>query len=96
MTVDGSAAVGILLVHNDCYHKWVGGCHSTTGWTSYQDTLAKWVESMEEGEFDRFEFHVEVPEQGSFNMELAFFCNQYWDNNDGQNHVVSGTMLWVN
>ena len=95
MTVDGSAAVGTLLVCNDCYHKWVGGRHSTTGWASYQDTLAEWVESVEEGEFDRFEFHVEVPEQGSFHMELAFFCNQYWDNNDGQNHVVSRTMLWV-
>ena len=96
MTVDGSAAVGTLLVRNDCYHKWVGGRHSTTGWASYQDTLAEWVESVEEGEFDRFEFHVEVPEQGSFHMELAFFCNQYWDNNNGQNHVVSRTMLWVN
>ena len=95
MTVDGSAAVGTLLVRNDCYHKWVGGRHSTTGWASYQDTLAEWVESVEEGEFDRFEFHVEVPEQGSFHMELAFFCNQYWDNNGGENHVVSRTMLWV-
>ena len=94
MSVDGGAVVGSLVVCNDCYFKWVGVRHSVTDWTSHQDTQAQWVESLEVGELDRFEFRVALPESGSYRMELAFFCNQYWDNNEGENHVVSCNMLW--
>ena len=93
-TADGRTVMGLLLVRNDCYKKRVGARHSATGWANYQDTLAKWVESVEDGEFDRFEFRVEVPGGGgNYHMELAFFCNQYWDNNEGKNHVVSCTVF---
>ena len=94
MSVDGGVVVGSLVVRTDCYFKWVGVRHSDTDWTSHQDTQAQWVESLEEGELDRFEFRVVLPESGSYRMELAFFCNQYWDNNEGENHVVSCNMLW--
>ena len=90
---DGKAAVGTVLVRNDCFEKRVGVRHSSNGWASYQDTLTQWVETVMDGEFDRFQFRVEVPERGDYHMELAFFCNQYWDNNGGKNHVVSCTMF---
>ena len=89
---DGTAAIGTVLVLNECYFKHVGVRHSTNAWVSYQDTPAEWVESIEEGEFDRFKFNVSLP-QGSYRMELAFFCNQYWDNNNSENHIVSCTIF---
>ena len=93
-TQDGTAAVGTILVRNDCYTKNVGARHSTDSWASFQDTPAEWVEEgvEGEGEVDRFQFRVPLPE-GSYHMELAFFFNEYWDNNDDDNHVVSCTIF---
>ena len=91
-TRDGTAAVGTVLVCNECHEKHVGVRHSSNSWASYHDTAAEWVETIEGGDFDRFKFNVNLP-QGSYHMELAFFCNQYWDNNDEKNHSISCTIF---
>ena len=91
-THDGTAAVGTVLVRNECHEKHVGARHSSNSWASYHDTAAEWVETIEGGDFDRFKFNVNLP-QGRYHMELAFFCNQYWDNNNEKNHIISCTIF---
>ena len=94
-TDDGCAVVGTLIVRNDHYVKQVGARYSLNDWTTHNDSLGEWVEIIDDGEFDRFSFSVELPETGSYYMELAFFYDyHYWDNNNEQNHVVSCKMLW--
>ena len=90
-STDGREVVATVLVLNECYVKHVGGRHSITGWTSYKDTLAQWVESVDMGKYDRFRLEINLEEVESYRMELALFCNQHWDNNEGRNHVVSYT-----
>lgn len=90
-STDGREVVATILVLNECYVKRVGGRHSITGWTSYKDTLAQWVESVDMGKYDRFRLEINLEEVESYRMELALFCNQHWDNNEGRNHVVSYT-----
>ena len=69
-TKDGTAAVGTILVRNECYAKNVGARYSTDHWASFQDTPAQWVEGVEGGEVDRFEFCVPLPE-GSYLMDSS-------------------------
>ena len=89
---DGRAVVGTVLVRNDRYEKEVGIRHSSNTWKTFEDTRAQWVETVEGGAFDRFEFSVDLPEE-SFYMELAFHYYQMWDNNNGQNYSVSCTIF---
>ena len=90
---DGSAVVGTVLVRNVSFQKCVGARHSITGWETFEDTHALWVESIEDGMYDRFQFQIDVPGVESYRMELAFYYNKYWDNNEGRNHVVSCQIL---
>ena len=90
----GTEASGTILVRNDYYIKSVGARHTTDDWTTYKDTFAQWLESVEGGKYDRFQFTVELPETGNYKMELTFFYDHlHWDNNFGNNHIVSSRML---
>ena len=92
---DGSVLVGTIIVRNNNFEKVVGARHSLTGWATYTDTIGQWMETLEGEEFDRFQFSVNLPDKGSYYMEIAFFYDYvYWDNNDRQNHVVYCKMLW--
>ena len=90
---DGCSVVGTVLVRNESFQKCVGARHSITGWETTEDTHAQWVESIEDGMYDRFQFQIDVPAVESYRMELAFYYNEYWDNNEGRNHVVSCQIL---
>ena len=85
-TQDSREVFGTILVRNDCYEKEVGIRHSSNAWKTFEDTRAQWVETVEGGAFDRFEFSVDLPEE-SFYMELAFHYYQMWDNNNGHNYI---------
>ena len=93
MTQDGSAVVGSILVRNECYEKQVAVRHSSNAWRTFEDTPAEWVESVENEAMDRFKFHVELPD-GSYSVEMAFSFNEnYWDNNNTHNYIVSCTIF---
>ena len=92
LTQDGSAAVGTILVLNECYEKEVAVCHSANEWKTFDDTSAEWLETVEGGAVDRFKFCLELP-KGQFSLELAVSFNQKWDNNDCNNYCISCTML---
>ena len=92
LTQDGSAAVGTILVLNECYEKEVAVHHSANEWKMFDDTSAEWLETVEGGAVDRFKFHFDLP-KGQFSLELAVSFNQKWDNNDCNNYYISCTML---
>ena len=89
-TEGGSSLLGTVLVVNECYKKTVAVRHSCDDWDTFEDTQAQWVETIENGALDRFQFRVKLPE-GSYSMEFALSFNDKWDNNDSQNYCVSCT-----
>ena len=89
-TQDGTALVGTVVVRNECYKKDVFVHHTSNAWQTYEDTLAKWMETLEGGTLDRFSFLVPLPE-GSYSIEFALSFNEKWDNNNGQNYSVTCT-----
>ena len=69
LTQDGSAAVGTILVLNECYEKEVAVRHSANEWKIFDDTSAEWLETVEEGQstdssstliFPRDNFHLNL------------------------------------
>ena len=70
MTQDGSGVIGTILVHNECYEKHVAVRRTSNDWKMFQDTSAQWLETVEEGAVDRFQFHMEIPD-GEFSMQFA-------------------------
>ena len=88
LTEHGSAVIGTILVRNECYEKHVSVRHTANGWQTFQDTSAQWIETVEGGAVDRFQFHLEIPD-GEFSMEFAISFNEKWDNNEGKNYSLS-------
>ena len=90
-TPDRRAVVGTVIVHNECYKKSVGARYTVNGWENYSDSTAQWVETIEEGRFDRFKVCVDLPldqRENSQVMEVAFYFGHHWDNNGGKNYSV--------
>ena len=52
---------GILVV-NECYEKTVAVRHSCDDWDTFEDTPAHWVETIQDGTLDRFQFCVKLLE----------------------------------
>ena len=90
-TKDGGSLIGTILVVNECYEKTVAVRHSCDDWDTFEDTPAHWVETIQDGTLDRFQFCVKLLER-SYSMELALSFNEKWDNNNSQNYCVSCTI----
>ena len=88
LTEQGSAVIGTILVRNECYEKHVSVRHTANGWQTFQDTSAQWMETVEGGAVDRFQFHLDIPD-GEFSMEFAISFNEKWDNNEEKNYSLS-------
>ena len=92
LTQDGSGVIGTILVCNECYEKHVAVRHTSNDWKTFQDTSAQWMETVEGGAVDRFQFYLEIPD-GEFSMEFAISFNEKWDNNEGKNYSISCTVF---
>ena len=88
LTRNGSAVIGTILVRNECYEKRVAVRHTANDWQTFQDTSAQWMETVEGGTVDRFQFHLEIPD-GEFSIKFAISFNEKWDNNEGKNYSLS-------
>ena len=95
--VDDGTLLGTILVRDEGYKKDVAVRHSTDSWTTFVDIPARWLESVEGGEFNRFEFIVSIP-RGDFTMKMAFSCNgRWWDKSDDctvSSHKVFSRQLY--
>ena len=70
LTEDGCGFEGTVVVRNDKFDKCVSARYTNNNWVTYQDILAEWMETIKEGEFDRFKFVIPVGEEGDSKMEI--------------------------
>ncbi|XP_031560290.1 protein phosphatase 1 regulatory subunit 3C-like [Actinia tenebrosa] len=90
----GFAVTGTVLVKNICFAKDVTVRYSTDNWKTYKDVWADYVNQLDGGKEDRFQFRIyllhSIHAGSSFEFAVRFRAGQtqYWDNNDNENYRV--------
>lgn len=88
----GFAMVGTVKVKNIAFAKEVTARYTVDGWNSYRDVWADYVPKSSDGETDRFQFRISIPQDLDVGGKLEFairYCTagkEYWDNNFNRNY----------
>ncbi|KAL6308684.1 putative phosphatase regulatory subunit-domain-containing protein, partial [Sparassis latifolia] len=96
LSQDGTAAHGRVRVRNIAFEKWVAVRFTFDWWQTTSEVTAKYFESLESGEFDRFTFTIRLNDMLARIEEKTLFLalryrvvgQEMWDNNDGSNYQV--------
>jgi len=87
VTVNTDSITGYVRVANTSYVKRVAARYTMDKWKDYLEVEAEWIESVEDGEMDRFIFTLPalaLPGELSF----AVRYNDYWDNDEDRNYTI--------
>jgi protein phosphatase 1 regulatory subunit 3A/B/C/D/E len=90
----GFAVTGTVLVQNICFAKDVTVRYSMDNWKTFKDVWADYVNQLEGGKMDRFQFRIyllhNIDAGSSFEFAVRFRAGQakYWDNNEDRNYRV--------
>lgn len=94
---DGTSMVGRVRVRNLAFEKWIAIRFTCDGWQTTSEVAAKYVESLEAGKHDVFQFTVRLNDMmGRIEEKAMLLAVRYsvigremWDNNGGENYKVS-------
>lgn len=90
----GFAMVGTVKVKNIAFAKEVTARYTVDGWNSYRDVWADYVPKSSDGQTDRFQFRISIPQDLDVGGKLEFairYCTagkEYWDNNLKRNYCA--------
>lgn len=90
----GFAMVGTVKVKNIAFAKEVTARYTVDGWNSYRDVWADYVPKSSDGQTDRFQFRISIPQDLDVGGKLEFairYCTagkEYWDNNFKRNYCA--------
>lgn len=90
----GFAMVGTVKVKNIAFAKEVTARYTVDGWKSYRDVWADYVPKSSDGQTDRFQFRISIPQDLDVGGKLEFavrYCTtgkEYWDNNFDRNYCA--------
>ena len=87
VTVCKESITGYIRVANLSHVKRVAVRYTMDKWKNSSDVEAEWIESVEDGEMDRFIFTLPAPEEPG-ELSFAIRYNDYWDNNEEKNYAV--------
>lgn len=94
---------GTIRVRNIHFEKWVAVRFTLDNWVTVNEVSADYVESLNEGQSDRFAFSIKLNEllnwprgAGQHETKTMFLCLRYrtgskaelWDNNGGENYQL--------
>lgn len=88
----GFAMTGTVRVKNIAFAKEVTARYTVDQWKSYRDVWADYVPKSSDGETDRFQFRVSIPQDVDVGAKLEFAIRyrtageEYWDNNFNRNY----------
>lgn len=88
----GFAMTGTVKVKNIAFAKEVTARYTVDGWKSYRDVWADYVPKSSDGQTDRFQFRISIPQDLEVGGKLEFairYCTageEYWDNNFNRNY----------
>eukprot|EP00128_Syssomonas_multiformis_P015357 Colp12_sorted_trinity150504_noHs@35707 len=86
---------GHIIVHNIAYEKTVFVRYTSDNWQTYQDSQARYLNSLPCGKLDRFSFAFNLPMELGINARVDFaICyrsagQEFWDNNFNQNYTAA-------
>jgi hypothetical protein len=97
LSEDGMTATGCVRVRNIAFEKWVAVRFTFDWWQTTSEVAAKYVESVRNGAFDRFQFSIRLNDMiNRIEDKTMFMAVKYtsagreiWDNNGGQNYRVT-------
>lgn len=90
----GFAMTGTVKVKNIAFAKEVTVRYTVDGWQSYRDIWADYVPKSSDGETDRFQFRISIPQDVDVGGRLEFAIRyrtagkEYWDNNFQRNYCA--------
>jgi len=87
---------GIVRVKNLAFEKWVAVRFTLDWWQTTSEVTARYVDSVEDGVFDRFAFVIKLHDVMARAEEKTLFLavrytitgREIWDNNNGANYQV--------
>ncbi|KAH8100245.1 putative phosphatase regulatory subunit-domain-containing protein [Cristinia sonorae] len=96
LSEDGSSINGRVQVRNIAFEKWVAVRFTFDQWQTTSEVTAKYVESLPEGNVDRFGFSIRLNDMLKRIGEKTLFLavrytvagREIWDNNGGNNFQV--------
>lgn len=94
LAFSGHAVTGTVIVKNICFAKDVTVRYSMDKWKTFRDVWADYVNQLEGGLEDRFQFRIYLLHNIDAGSELEFAVRfragrlEYWDNNKGKNYRV--------
>ena len=97
----GFAMTGTVKVKNIAFAKEVTVRFTVDGWKSYRDIWADYVPKSSDGETDRFQFRISVPQDVDIGGKLEFAIRyrtageEYWDNNFQRNYCAECFLLTI-
>lgn len=90
----GFAMTGTVKVKNISFAKEVTARYTADGWKTYRDVWADYVPKSSDGETDRFQFRISIPQDLDVGAKLEFAIRystageEYWDNNFHRNYCA--------
>lgn len=95
---DGRAVRGVVLVRNLAFGKRVAARFTMDKWQTTSEVMAKYVSSVQEGAYDRFEFAIRLADylggkiwEKTLEIAVRYSADGHgdmWDSNAGKNYVV--------
>lgn len=88
----GFAMTGTVRVKNIAFAKEVTARYTVDGWKNFRDVWADYVLKSSDGETDRFQFRISIPQDVDVGAKLEFAIRyltageEYWDNNFNRNY----------
>ncbi|THG95028.1 hypothetical protein EW026_g6550 [Hermanssonia centrifuga] len=97
---DGTSLSGRVRVRNLAFEKWVAVRFTFDSWQTTSEVTARYMESIGDGQFDRFQFSIKLNDMmGRIEEKTMFLAVRYsaagrdmWDSNGGQNFRI--TFAW--
>lgn len=93
---DRKTLKGVIRVKNISFSKWVAVRFTFDWWSTTNETSATYKESVQGGQYDRFQFSLKLHDMLRKIEEKTLFIalryntdgREIWDNNNGQNYEV--------
>ncbi|KAF9521169.1 carbohydrate-binding module family 21 protein, partial [Hydnum rufescens UP504] len=94
---DARCVRGLVIVRNLAFVKWVAARFTMDRWQTTSEVTARYVGSLQDGAYDRFEFNIRLIDYLSkiwdrtLHLAIRYSCEGHaesWDSNSGQNYIV--------